>query len=99
MSKPFYDVNIADLDAVLFSFYWIDISSVKEYLAQQTQGWNAVFSEDINISPLLDLQYIYGPNPKRATFFSVGINATIMFPNLQDGWYTLFNNITHSLKA
>ena len=99
MSKCSNDIDIASLDAVLFSFYWSDIRSLKEYLAQHAQEWNGAFSEDVNINPLLNLQYAYNPNPQRATFFSVEKNTTIMFPNLQDGWRTLFNNIAHGLKT
>ena len=91
-------IDIASLDAVLFSFYWLDIQDVKKYLAQK-EASNAVFSEDVNIEPLLNLQYAYNPNPARAAFFSVANGATIMFPNLQDGWITLFNNITNGLNA
>jgi hypothetical protein len=99
LSKYSYDIDITNLDAVLFSFYWLDIQSIKKYLAQYAQKWNGGFSEDIDIDPLLHLQYAYNPNPQRATFFSVGKNTTIMFPNLQDGWRTLFHNIARGLKA
>ena len=93
-------IDIANLDAVLFSFFWLDIQSVKAFLAQSANNKEgSVFSKDIDIKPLLNLQYGYNQNPQRATFFSVGKNAAIMFPNLQDGWVTLFWSISRGLKA
>ena len=89
-------VDITVLDAVLFSVYWTDIQVIREHLAQNK---NATFTSDINIEPLLNLQYAYNPNPLRATFFPMANGYTIMFPNLQDGWATLFYNITRRLKA
>jgi hypothetical protein len=92
------DIDIANLDAVLFSYFWLDIKIVRKILEQRTQKDNAIISEDIDIKPLLDLNYTYNPNPKRATFFSASENATIMFPNMQDGWNTLFHVIANGLK-
>ena len=93
------NIDIAVLDAVLFSYFWLDIQSVKEYLMHTEKMRNAVFSENIDIKPMLDLNYAYNPNPKRATFYSVSENVTIMFPNLQDGWITRFYSIADKLKA
>jgi len=93
------DIDIANLDAVLFSYFWLDIKSVKKLLEQRTQKDNAIISGDIDIKPLLELNYAYNPNPKRATFFTTSENAAIMFPNVQDGWSTLFHVIANGLKA
>ncbi|MDR2546826.1 MAG: hypothetical protein LBC96_04850 [Lachnospiraceae bacterium] len=93
------NVDIANLDAVLFSYFWLDIKVVRGFLEQRTQKDNAVISDNVDINPLLSLYYAYNPNPKRAIFFSVADNATIMFPNLQDGWNTLFHVIANGLFA
>ena len=92
------DIKIANLDAVLFSYFWHDIKSVKEIVEQLTLK-GAAISKDVDIEPLLNLSYAYGPSLMRATFFSTSENTTIMFPNLQDGWFTLFSTITSKLKA
>ena len=88
-------IEMAALDAIIFSFFWTDIQTIKSYLAQNSK---AVFSDDINIEPLLNLQYAINPNPKKAVFFPVKKYCTIMFPNLQDGWFTLFANIAWGLN-
>lgn len=89
-------VDIAGLDAAIFAFYWNDIQSIKACLAQNEK---AVFSDNINIEPLLDLQYAYNPNPLRATFFPVTRDTTMMFPNLQDGWLSLFHSTAATMKT
>ena len=40
------NIDIAVLDAVLFSYFWLDIQSVKEYLMHKEKMSNAVFSEN-----------------------------------------------------
>ena len=92
------NIDIVRLDAVLFSHFWLDIKSVKELLEQMTLKGSSI-SQDIDINPLLDLQYAYGPSPMRATFFPITENTTIMFPNVQDGWFTLFSSITKRRNA
>jgi len=93
------NIDVANLDAVLFSYFWLNIQSVKEFLEQRGQKDIFAITENADIKPLLNLNYAYNPNPMRATFFSVAENETIMFPNLQDGWATLFHTITNSLKT
>ena len=87
-------INIAELDAVLFTFYWTDIKSIKKCLEQNSKG---VFSDKIDIKPVLNLQYAYNPNPLRAAFFPVTKDTTIMFSNIQDGWFTLFCSIANAI--
>ena len=91
-------IDIATLDAVLFSIYWTNIQAIKEHLAKSK---NAAFrfTNNINIEPLLNLQYAYNPNPQRAIFFPITRGCTIMFPNLQDGWASLFHNIANGLNS
>ena len=92
------NIDISNLDAILFSYFWLDIKSVRTLLEQGILK-NAVITEDADIKPLLNLQYGYNTTPMRATFFSVAKNTTIMFSNLQDGWATLYNTIANRLKA
>ena len=89
-------IEIANMDVVLFSFFWTDIQTVKKYLAQNKE---AVFSDDTDITPILDLQYAYNANPLKATFYPIKNDCTIMFPNLQDGWFSLYKNIAKGLNS
>ena len=89
-------IEIANMDVILFSFFWTDIHAVKKYLAQNKE---AVFSDDTDITPILDLQYAYNANPLKAIFYPIKNDCTIMFPNLQDGWLTLYKNIAKGLNS
>jgi hypothetical protein len=89
-------IDVAALDAVMFSWFWLNIDAVRECLARDEK---AAFSQDVDITPLLDLQIAYNPNSLRVTFFAAGENATIMMPNLQDGCYTLFRRVAAQTKA
>ena len=91
-------IDINNLDALLFTFFWKDIKSIKSFL-ENGQSENTVFSDDVDITSLLNLEYAYNPNPLRATFFKVTENTCIMFPKLQDGWRSLSRQITQNMKA
>ena len=88
-------VNIAELDAILFTFFWTDIGSIKRHLEQGNRG---AFTDNTDIAPMLNLEYAYKPNPLRATFFEAGQNACIMFPNLQYGWQSLVGRIKQAMQ-
>lgn len=89
-------LDIGKIDAILFTYFWTNVNNIRAFLEQNNE--KAVFSDDIDIAPLLNLEYAYNPNPLRATFFSVTENTCIMFPKLQDGWSSLSSYITNGLK-
>lgn len=60
-------INIHQLDALLFTYFWADIHTIRTYLEQNNKGGIFSTEKDVDKSPL-HLEYTYNPNPQKTAF-------------------------------
>lgn len=89
-------IDIADLDGAMFTWFYADILQIKEYL---TQMEDAVIRPDADLGHVLKLEYAYNPNPQKAVFYAVDSSNCVMFSNMQDGWNSLVYNIVDLINC
>lgn len=89
-------IHVAGLDGIMFTWFNSSIARMKEYLMENE---DFLITPGADISPVLNLEYAYNPNPLRAVFFSANSNCTVMIPNLQDGWHSLVYTIAANTKC
>ena len=90
-------MNINLQDHNYFRFSWIDapLENIEKYMTKDyfvKNGYRVKHSQNID-----NICFDYNPKIRKAYFVKM-TNGIIMIPNLQDGWITLFHNITSNLK-
>ena len=90
-------IDIEQTNFFVFSWLGASVDKIEAYL--RSDDFLKTNHCTISCSKLLKVEFLfhYNPNPKLAYFAPLN-RGTCMITNLQDGWNTLFHNITAALS-
>jgi len=90
-------IDIEQTNFFVFSWFGASVDQIETYL--RSDDFTKTNNVTVSCPKVLKINFLfqYNPNPKLAYFFPLN-GGTCMITNLQDGWNTLFRNITEALS-
>lgn len=93
------NLDVNKMDRLNFCYFKQNIKVI-EHLLKKDESFR--FSSEFELSSIIKEDYLYNPkkmglNLKACFCSGTDDNTTIMFSNLQDGWFSLFNYISKGI--